>query len=112
MATNGKKLKAGLLGLEGDSAAILAALVADPHFDLIGAAEVDPDAGEKLAELFQVRLFAGFEDLCANADIDVIIGTANRFRFQHAKRAIEAGKHVIFDKLIACSLDEANELIR
>lgn len=46
------------------------------------------------------------------ADVDVaVIATPNQFHYEHARRALECGWHVVVDKPFTLTVEEADELI-
>lgn len=51
-----------------------------------------------------------FEDLLSRSDL-VVIATPNTTHYPLAKRALEAGKHVVIDKPFAVTVEEADSLI-
>src|SRR3982750_4487871 len=53
---------------------------------------------------------ASLDDLIDNSDM-VVVATPNSSHYPVAKRALEAGKHVVVDKPFTVTLDEADELI-
>ncbi len=57
------------------------------------------------------RVLRSFDEALKDRDIDlVVIGTPNETHFAMAKKAIEAGKHVVIDKPFAATSAEAKEL--
>lgn len=57
------------------------------------------------------QAFGGYENMLASADIDVVyIGTIDRLHKEHCLLAIAAGKHVLCEKALAKSADEAREM--
>lgn len=57
--------------------------------------------------------FGEAEELIAFPSVDaVILATPNALHAQHAVAAFEAGKHVLAEKPMACSLAEARQMIR
>ncbi|MGI9594599.1 MAG: Gfo/Idh/MocA family protein [Acidimicrobiales bacterium] len=84
-------------------------IVADLHL-----AEVNP---ERLAEVAAKTNPASttdqWETLVARDDVDVVMvsATPETTHYPMAKAALEAGKHVLLEKPIALSLDEADDLI-
>ena len=58
-----------------------------------------------------VRSFDTLDELLADASIDlVVINTPTLTHYEFAKRALEAGKHVVVEKAFAGNADEAMEL--
>src|SRR5439155_24162646 len=51
------------------------------------------------------------EDLIDRSDL-VVVASPNTTHFPIAKQALEAGRHVVIDKPIAVTVEEADELIR
>lgn len=68
-------------------------------------------AGEKLAAAFGIPA-ASPETFLKDPTIDAIhIGTPNALHFSMAKEALLAGKHVVCEKPLAVSIEEAEELV-
>lgn len=58
-----------------------------------------------------VNLVRKYEDLLSNPDIElIIIATPNATHYNFAKAALEAGKHVLVDKPVTTTYEEAKEL--
>ena len=78
-------------------------------------AVVDPVPGraENAAARFGVaRAFTEFEDLLASGDVDAVtIASPIGFHYEQGKMALEAGKHVHFNKTMTTTVAEADELI-
>lgn len=59
-----------------------------------------------------IKTYNSYADLLADDVIDlVIVNTPNINHFEHAKAALEAGKHVVVEKPFAVTVAEADELI-
>ncbi|GAW07706.1 NAD -binding protein [Lentinula edodes] len=59
----------------------------------------------------EVKLYRTLEEVLSDPDIDlVLIGTPNDTHYALAKAALEAGKHVLVDKPVTPSAQEAKEL--
>ena len=60
-----------------------------------------------------VEIFRSFDDLLASDKADlIVIVTPNEFHYRMAKKALEAGKHVVVDKPVTIHSQEAIELKR
>ncbi len=82
------------------------------HARVFGARAVyDVDAGatERVARAVGARVASSFEDAIANAEL-VVIATPTALHFDHAARALAAGKHVLVEKPLAKTAAEAWEL--
>jgi len=59
------------------------------------------------------RSYSSYDELVEDKDVDIVyINTINRFHVQHAKLCLNAGKHVVLEKPMAPSLQEADEVIQ
>ena len=57
------------------------------------------------------KAYGGYENMLASPDVDVVyIGTIDRLHKEHCLMAIEAGKHVLCEKALAKTADEAREM--
>jgi predicted dehydrogenase len=110
-----KQLSVGIIGTGwcGGIRAVAcarSALVGDLHL-----AETNP---ERLAEMAEqtgaVTATDSWEQLVADPSIEALLisATPENLHYPMAKAALEAGKHVLLEKPIALTLDEADELIR
>ena len=90
-------------------AAANSAMVSELHI-----AEIKPERLAEVAALTDpVVATTDWEELVANPDIQAIMVSATPESTHHplAKAALEAGKHVLLEKPIALTLEEADELI-
>lgn len=63
------------------------------------------------ADEYGCRLFDSVEELVASPDVDAIYVLTNmESHLQFAKLAMEAGKHVLVEKPVGCTLDEISEM--
>ena len=83
-------------------------------YRVVAAAEV-PERAEALArfeEEFGGHGYTSVEELCADPAVDVVyIATLPQQRLDHVTAAARAGKHVIVEKPMASTLEEAQRLI-
>jgi scyllo-inositol 2-dehydrogenase (NAD+) len=76
-------------------------------------AETDPDRLRELADsLAPATATSSWEEIVADASIDAVMISATPENLHHpmAKAALQAGKHVLLEKPMALTLDEADEL--
>jgi predicted dehydrogenase len=68
---------------------------------------------QKAEELGIPRAYSSYDDMLADADIDVIhLTTPNYLHYPQAKAALKAGKHVVCEKPLAMNSQESAELVR
>ncbi|MGI6566429.1 MAG: Gfo/Idh/MocA family oxidoreductase [Firmicutes bacterium] len=78
-----------------------------PGVELAGVADEEPDRGKQAAEQLNTRYFPSFDELL-KADLDgVIITSANRDHRALTEMAAAAGKHILCEKPIATTLEDA-----
>jgi predicted dehydrogenase len=81
-----------------------------PGAKLVGVADVDPERGGAVASRYGVRAAADFEELVPEIDAaSVAVPTSSHSEV--AMRLLEAGIHVLVEKPIASSLDEARRMV-
>ena len=82
-----------------------------PDVELVGYYDHHPENADKLAEQFGGKRYDSMEDLLSDDDIDAVsVCTPNRFHAEHSIAALEAGKHVLCEKPMAMTLDEAHKM--
>ncbi|MCY3858672.1 MAG: Gfo/Idh/MocA family oxidoreductase [Gammaproteobacteria bacterium] len=120
------KLRMGMIGGgEGSFIGAVHRIAAelDGEIELVGGAfSSDPErskrSGESLYGLTPERCYASFDELLTSETSRsrdermhfVVIATPNNVHYAHAKGALEAGFHVMSDKPMTYSLDEALDL--
>jgi predicted dehydrogenase len=112
---NGKgaaTLRVGIIGLGGGASDMIPAFVQHPHMQLTAAADIDPGQLEKFQGEFDAETYQRAEDLCANPQVDVVyIATPNQYHTAHALLALEQGKHVLVEKPMTLTLEDADVMI-
>jgi predicted dehydrogenase len=109
----GARVKVGVIGCGYWGPQLIRNFATLPQATLVGVADRDP---ERLAyvrtQYPSVRRFKDHRDLL-NSDVDaVVIATPIHTHFQIAKEALEAGKHVLVEKPLTDSVEDALELNR
>ncbi len=80
-----------------------------PGFRLVGCWE---RSAKRIADRYpQAKSFETLRDLLADESVDlVVVNTPTQTHYDYAKKALEAGKHVVVEKAFAGNADEAAEL--
>lgn len=106
------RLRAGLIGGGAwAERAYCPTLSADPSTDFAGIWTRRAQSAERLASAFGVRAFATLEDLLADVEA-VALAVPPAVQCALALRAVERGRHVLLEKPLALSSDQARELLR
>ncbi|KAJ7638673.1 hypothetical protein FB45DRAFT_903512 [Roridomyces roridus] len=102
------------VGLSGLTFHVPFVLALPEHFKLVAVLERSPQSeGGKLHERFGVKatIHNTLEQVLQDPQVElVIIGTPSPTHYSYAKAALEAGKHVLVDKPVTATSDEAKEL--
>jgi predicted dehydrogenase len=112
MAENGK-LKVAAIGvgsLGRHHARNYAELAAEGRVEFVGICDVDADTASKIASEQSVAHFTDWHDLLDKADA-VSIATPTETHCEIACAFLEKGVHVLVEKPIALTLDEADKMI-
>jgi predicted dehydrogenase len=109
-------VRIGIIGCGSVSQAYLALaelMASRGQIELVAACDVMPDKALALQKKFGIRHVADhYLDILNAADVDlVLILTSMLEHGPIARAALEAGKHVLVEKPMAVSLDEAAELV-
>lgn len=83
-----------------------------PEIEFVAGADVDPTLCRALEERFPgVRAYNSVAALCRDSAVEAIwISTPNHFHCEHALEAMRNGKHVVVEKPIGISMDEADRM--
>lgn len=104
-----KRLQVGLIGAGHFGRYHALKLAGASRAKLVGLADPDPVRAKEVAWEAGCPV-RSIDDLLAEVDA-VIIAAPAEFHYDHAARAMRAGKHVLVEKPIAATLEQADELI-
>lgn len=105
-------LKIGIAGLGAAGRAFLPPIEKSADFQLVAFADAHADSREDAARATGVQGYADVEGLVAHPGLDALyIATPTQLHQRHAEIAFAAGKHVLTEKPMAVSLDEAQAMV-
>ncbi len=105
-------LRFGVVGLGRAASATIPAIVKNPNTSVVAVADTDSDVLDAFARLYQAHTYSTIEDLCADRDVDAVyIATPTHLHTDHVLIAAAAGKHVICEKPLAITLEDAERMI-
>ena len=108
----GSPLRVALIGLGYASDFHIPAVVANPRLRLVAVSDLDSVRLSAAARRWSVDAVADSRQLVARSDVDVVgILTPPTSHLEIALLALAAGKHLVIEKPITASLDEADRLI-
>jgi len=107
-----KEIKVGIISLaHGHGFSYANALNEIENASLVGIADESRERGQKAAERFQTKYFQAYEELLQQ-DIDaVVITSENAKHHKHVLAAAQAKKHILCEKPLSTSVEDAWEMI-
>ncbi len=108
----GRKLKLGIVGIGVGASEILPAMESAPEIELVAGADVNRRVLETFRARYGAKVYDSIEKLCGDPDVEAVwVSTPNKFHASHTVIAAEHGKHVVVEKPMAVSLEEAETMI-
>jgi phthalate 4,5-cis-dihydrodiol dehydrogenase len=113
MSGTGRKLRMGMIGIGVGGAEILPAMDGSPEIELAAGADIVPATRAAFVERYpKARVYDSAEALCKDPEVDAVwISTPNRWHAPHAILAAQHGKHIVLEKPMALSMDEARQVV-
>ncbi|ETX03196.1 MAG: hypothetical protein ETSY1_00950 [Candidatus Entotheonella factor] len=106
-------LRFAIAGLGTAGCMMLPAVHKHPHMQLTAAADVDAEPLEHVQRDLQVEIHRTVAELCQSPNVDAIyLATPTHLHTEHALMALEQGKHVVLEKPMALTLDDAERMIQ
>ncbi|MDR6775566.1 4,5-dihydroxyphthalate dehydrogenase [Azospirillum palustre] len=110
--TADRRLRLGIAGLGRGFMAMRATLSRHPRVVLAGAADPREEARRRFAADCGAPAHATVEELCADPTLDAVyVATPHQFHAAHVALAAAAGKHILVEKPMALTLEEAGAMI-
>jgi phthalate 4,5-cis-dihydrodiol dehydrogenase len=108
-----RKLRLGMIGIGVGGAEILRAIASMDTIEVVAGADVVPETLVRFRERFPAaKTYLTAEELCADDNVEAVwISSPNRFHAPHTILAAKHGKHVVVEKPMAISLDEAGAMV-
>lgn len=106
------ELRVGIVGLGAASRQVVPGFGQAEGVRFTAACDIRPEAVQQFTEHFGVEGFTSVEEMCQHAEMDVLyVATPNALHAPHTIVAAEHGKHVICEKPMAITMDEANRMV-
>ncbi len=108
-----KKIGIAIAGLGFIGPAHLEALRRLPGANIVGISHSSIESARQKAHALDVaKVYESYSDLIADPSVEVVhICTPNHLHYAMAKEALLAGKHVVCEKPLATTLEQADELV-
>jgi predicted dehydrogenase len=107
-----EKLNIGVIGLGAIGQQHMQALKEVERANLLGVADINKEVAEKASEKFGAKSFTDYKEMLAMPGLDaVIVATPDEIHTEPCLDAAEAGKHILVEKPIATTIEDANAII-
>lgn len=107
-----KELKVAVVGAGIYGINHINAHMANPNAHLVAVCDLNADLRRKIEEEFQVKTYADVDEMLENEDIDAVsIATPDCYHKEPALSAIRHGKHVLIEKPLATTIEDARAII-
>ena len=108
-----KKLRITAVGCGGVGLRHQKGHLACPETELVAVCDMDVEKAEQRAkELGIERWYPSISEMLSNEECDAVdVVTADHLHFQPVMECLEAGKHVLCEKPLSLSLDEAEQMV-
>src|SRR5260370_21913615 len=101
-----------MAGLGAAAGQILPHIARMPEMELAAGADIRPDALQAFEARYHRKAFSGGGAMCASGEVDAVwVATPNACHADHTVVATEHGMHVIVEKPMAVTLEEADRMI-
>lgn len=78
--------------------------------EIVGAYDIVPESAKRFADTYGAKAISDIDEVLDKVDM-IHLCTPPSKRVEYAKKAMEAGKHVVCEKPIAASIEDARTLI-
>ncbi len=107
-----RKLRLGVAGLGRAFMLMLPTLARHPRLELVAAADPRPEARARFVADFGGCAHETVEALCADSAVEAVyVASPHQFHVRHVALAAAAGRHVLVEKPMALTLDDARAMI-
>ncbi len=105
-------LRVGVVGVGVMGTQHAEAYARNPLCELVAVADVRPESAEAAAERFGAAAYGGAAEMLAECEVDAVsVCTSDGAHVEPALACFAAGKHVLLEKPIATTIDDADAII-
>jgi UDP-N-acetylglucosamine 3-dehydrogenase len=105
-------MKVGIIGAGFIGAIHLNAYANMPEVEVVGVADILPETAAAGAAVVGARAYTSYEDLIAAEEVEIVdICLPTTYHRELALKAVREGKHVILEKPIARTLEDAEAIL-
>jgi predicted dehydrogenase len=109
MRKKNRPIRAGVVGVGQMGRYHVGVLAELPQVELVGIVDVDPSKIQHLADTYNTAALTDYRELLGEVDV-VSVAVPTAFHYEIARQFLDGGVHVLIEKPIAPTLEEAQEL--
>jgi predicted dehydrogenase len=110
---NNRVIRMGVIGIGGGAGAMVPVFAEHPGFKWTAAADIDRNILDAFGRDYEVETYTDAEAMCKSANVDAVyVATPNRFHWEHTLAALENGKHVLCEKPMTITLEDAESMVQ
>ena len=111
-AGGGTTLRFAIAGLGQAGSGMVSTMVKHPNITITAAADLNPETLKRFADDFGAETYTSAEELFKSPNVDAVyIATPTHRHTEHAIAAMDQGKHLVVEKPMALTLDQAEAMI-
>jgi phthalate 4,5-cis-dihydrodiol dehydrogenase len=109
-----RRLRMGIAGIGQGGGGMLPAMASMREMELVAGADINPLTRDRFHDRYpQAKVYPTVAELCQDPAVQAVwVSSPNRFHCEHAIEALTHGKHVVVEKPMAVTLDEADRMNR
>jgi phthalate 4,5-cis-dihydrodiol dehydrogenase len=105
-------MKFGIAGLGVGATQVLPQAEAAPFVEIVAAADTRPQARDEFQNRYEGKAYDSVAGLAADPDVEVAwVATPNPLHCEHTVTLLEHGKHVVVEKPMAVTLEQAERMV-
>ena len=106
-------IRMGVIGIGGGASAMVPVFAEHPGFRWTAAADIDRRILDAFARDYEVETYTDAEAMCKSPNVDAVyVATPNRFHRENTIAALESGKHVLSEKPMTITLEDAEAMVQ
>jgi phthalate 4,5-cis-dihydrodiol dehydrogenase len=112
-ADNQRVIRMGVIGIGGGATGMVPVFAQHPGFKWTAAADIDRGILDAFNSDYGVETYTDAEAMCKSPNVDAVyVATPNRWHKDHALFALENGKHVLCEKPMTITMEDAETMVK
>ena len=106
-------IRMGVIGIGAGASGMVPVFAKHPGFRWVAGADVNEEVLDAFGRDYEAKTYTDAEELCKDPNVDAVyIASPNRWHMPHALAALENKKHVLSEKPMTITLEDAEIMIK